>query len=35
MLEQVEGVGDAARDAIRDREEVGPREGRPLATGQP
>jgi hypothetical protein len=31
VLEQVEGVGEAARDAIRDKELEGPREGRPLA----
>jgi hypothetical protein len=34
VLEHVEGVGEVARDAIRDKEEVCPREGRPLAASQ-
>lgn len=33
VLEQVEGVGEVARDAIRDKEEVGPSDGRPPARG--
>jgi hypothetical protein len=32
VFEQVEGVGEAAREAIRDNELDGPNEGRPLAT---
>jgi len=31
VVEQVEGVGEGAREAIRDNELEGPREGRPLA----
>lgn len=31
VLEHVDGVGEVARDAIRDKEEVCPSEGRPLA----
>lgn len=31
VVEQVEGVGEGAREAIRDKELEGPREGRPLA----
>jgi hypothetical protein len=34
VLEHVEGVGEVARDVMRDKEEVGPREGRPLAASQ-
>jgi hypothetical protein len=34
VLEHVEGVGEVARDVIRDKEEVCPREGRPLAGHQ-
>ena len=34
VLEHVEGVGDVARVAMRDKEEVCPREGRPLAASQ-
>jgi hypothetical protein len=34
VLEHVEGVGEVARDAIRDKEEVCPREGLPLAINQ-
>ena len=31
VVEQVEGVGEGAREAIRDNELEGPRDGRPLA----
>ena len=34
VLEHVEGVGDVARVAMRDKEEVCPRDGRPLAASQ-
>jgi hypothetical protein len=34
VLEHVEGVGEVARDVMRDKEEACPREGRPLAASQ-
>jgi len=34
VLEHVEGVGEVARDVMRDKEDVCPREGRPLADCQ-